>query len=314
LTAHATGEALDPRLVTRARGALLGLAVGNQLGVPTEPLGTAQAIREAFPQGVRDLAPPPKGSPFDDDAAMALLLAESLVQKGEFDANDVAERWVKWMKMDGRGIGVTTQRALRLIERGTEPFEAGRLALGPRSASNGAVMRCVPVAIRYHDNVDKLVRVSMQQAAITHADERCTWGAAALNLAMRELLHGNSHFVEEVLHRLEGAAPRALLEAMRRVLWEQETDLPIAVQGEFGYVLHCVEIAFWCAVHRPSLEDTLIFLAEAGGDTDTNAAVTGALLGARDGETGIPPRWLDQLGAGRGIATLAEKLVTLRKP
>ncbi|MGH7546747.1 MAG: ADP-ribosylglycohydrolase family protein [Gemmatimonadales bacterium] len=303
-------DPLDPRLITRARGAFLGLVVGNQLGVPTERLGTAQAIREAFPQGVRDLAPPPPGSPFDDDAAMALLLAESLVEQGDFDANDVAERWLKWMRADGRGIGLTTQRALRLIEEGTEPFEAGRMARDAGAApSNGAVMRCIPVALRYHDNVDKLVRVSTQQAAITHADERCTWGAAAVNLAVRELLHGNSYFVEEVLHRLEGAAPRALVEAMRRVLWEQETDLPIAVAGEYGYVVHCVEIAFWCAVHRPSLEDALIFLAEAGGDTDTNAAVAGALLGARDGEAGIPPRWLDQLGAAHGVSQLAERLV-----
>lgn len=298
--------------MTRARGALLGLVVGNQLGVPTEPLGTAAAIREAFPQGVRDLQPPPKGSPFDDDAAMTLLLAESLAEQGDLDAADVAGRWVKWMKADGRGMGLTTQRALRLIERGVEPFEAGRLALGPRSASNGAVMRCIPVALRYHDNVDKLIRVSTQQAAITHADERCTWGAAAVNLAARELLHGNQYFVEEVLHRLQGAAPRVLIEAIRRVPWEQETDLPVAVPNEFGYVVHCVEIAFWCAVHRPSLEEALVFLVEAGGDTDTNAAVAGALLGARDGETGIPPRWLDQLGrpSTRGVSELAERLVT----
>jgi ADP-ribosylglycohydrolase len=300
---------VDPQLVVRARGALLGLVVGNQLGVPTEGKD-AQAIREAFPQGVRDLAPPPKGSPFDDDAAMTLLLADSLAEKGDFDAEDVAQRWVKWMNTDGRGIGFTTERALRLIEGGTKPFEAGRLAMGPRSASNGAVMRCLPVALRYHDNLDKLVRVSTQQAAITHADERCTWGAAAVNLATRELLHGNPYFLEEVLHRLQGTAPRALIEAIGRVAWEQESDLPLGVAAEAGYVVHCVEIAFWCAVHRRSLEEALIFLAEAGGDTDTNAAVAGALLGARDGEAAIPPRWLDQLGSARGVAGLAEKLVS----
>ena len=130
-----------------------------------------------------------------------------------------------------------------------------------------------------------------------------------MNLAARELLHGNRHFVEEVLHRLEGAAPRPLLEAIQRVPWEQESDLPLAVQGQYGYVVHCVEIAFWCALHRPSLEEALIFLVEAGGDTDTNAAVAGALLGARDGEASLPPRWLEQLGAARGVATLAERLV-----
>ena len=205
------------------------------------------------------------------------------METGDFDANDVAERWVKWMKQDGRGIGLTTQRALRFIEDGTEPFEAGRLAHNPRAASNGAVMRCIPVALRYHDNVDRMVRVSTQQAAITHADERCTWGAAAVNLAARELLQGNQHFVEEVLHRLQGA-PRMLVEAIRRVPWEQETDLPISRGGEAGYVVHCVEIA----------------------------AVAGALLGARDGEAGIPPRWLEQLGRGttRGVSELAERLIT----
>src|SRR4029077_19279187 len=118
LTAHVPDDALDPQLWMRARGALLGLVVGNQLAVPTEHLGTAQAIREAFPQGVRDLAPPPKESPFDDDAAMTLLLAESLAERGDLDAHDVAARWVKWMNVDGRGLGLTTQRALRLIERG----------------------------------------------------------------------------------------------------------------------------------------------------------------------------------------------------
>ncbi len=310
MTAPPAPPAPAPQLVTRARGALLGLMVGNQLAVPTEPLGTAKAIREAFPHGLRDLAPPPEGSPFDDDTAMTLLLAESLVAKGDFDANDVADRWVKWLATDGRGIGLTTERALRLIEQGTEPFEAGRLARSAgAAASNGAVMRCIPVALRYHDNVEKLVRVSTQQAAITHADERCTWGAAAVNLAARELLHGNPYFVEEVLHRVEGAAPRALVEAIGRVPWEQESDLPIAVPGEYGYVVHCVETAFWCAVHRPSLEEALIFLAVAGGDTDTNAAVAGALLGARDGEAAIPPRWLDQLGTAKQAAPLAEQLV-----
>src|SRR5437773_9096184 len=150
---------LDPELVTRARGALLGLVAGNQLGVPTEHLGTPAAIRAVYPDGVRDPAPPPTGSLYDDDAAMTLLLAQSLVERGDFDATDVAQRWVRWMKVDGRGIGVTTQRALRLIERGTEPFEAGRAAHDAGvAASNGSVMRCIPVALRYHDNADKLVR------------------------------------------------------------------------------------------------------------------------------------------------------------
>ena len=302
----------DPQLISRARGALLGLVAGNQLGVPTELLGTPEAIRKAFPNGVLDLTPPPKNSPYDDDAAMALLLGESLLASRDFDASDVARRWLKWMKVDGRGIGLTTKRALTLIERGKEPFEAGRLANQEnpgRSAGNGSVMRCIPVALRYHDNIDRLIRVSTQQAAITHADERCTWGAAAVNLAARELLHGNIYFIDEVLHRISDRAPRALRDAIHRVPREREADLPIAVVGEAGYVVHCVEIAFWFVTHDRTLEEALIALAQAGGDTDTNAAVAGALLGARYGEVALPPRWIDQLVGAQGIAKLAEDLV-----
>lgn len=291
---------------------MLGLVAGNQLGVPTEHIGTPDAIRAAFPQGLRDLAPPPKNSPYDDDAAMTLLLGESLLASKAFDAADVGRRWVKWMKVDGRGIGITTKRALTLIDRGKEPFEAGRLVYQEnprRSAGNGSVMRCLPVALRFHEDVDRLIRVSTQQAAITHADERCTWGAAAVNLAARELLHGNIYFVDEVLHRIGDRAPRALRDAIHRVPRESESDLPIAVAGETGYVVHCVEIAFWFATHDRSLEEALIYLAQAGGDTDTNAAVAGALLGARYGETALPPRWIDQLVGAQGIGKLAEDLV-----
>ena len=303
----------DAQLISRARGALLGLVAGNQLGVPTEHLGTPDAIRQAFPNGVTDLAPPPKNSPYDDDAAMALLLGESLLASNGFDENDVARRWAKWMKVDGRGIGMTTRRALTLMDRGKEPFEAGRLANQEnpgRSAGNGSVMRCVPVALRYHNDPDRLIRVSTQQAAITHSDERCTWGAAAVNLAVRELLHGNIYFVDEVLHRMGDRAPRVLRDAIHRVPRESEADLPIVRQGEAGYVVHCVEIGFWFVHHDRSLEESLIYLAQAGGDTDTNAAVAGALLGARHGEVALPPRWMDQITGVEGIAKLAERLVT----
>jgi ADP-ribosylglycohydrolase len=302
---------MDPQLVSRARGALLGLVAGNQLGVPTEDMG-AEAIRKAYPNGLHDLAPPPKNSPYDDDAAMALLLGESLFEAKGFDAVDVARRWVKWMKVDGRGIGFTTKRALTLIDRGKEPFEAGRLAhqeSPSRSAGNGSVMRCVPVALRYHDDLDRLIRVSTQQAAITHADERCTWAAAAVNLAARELLHGNIYFIEEVLHRIGDRAPRVLRDAIHRVPREGESDLPITRAGETGFVVHCVEIAFWFVTHDRTLEESLLHLAQAGGDTDTNAAVAGALLGARYGETALPPRWMDQLVGAQGIGKLAEELV-----
>src|SRR5260221_13938122 len=119
---------MDPELVSRARGALLGLVAGNQLGVPTEHLGTPEAIRRAFPNGVWDLAPPPKNSPYADAAAMPLLLGESLLECKGFYATDGARRWVRGIKAAGRATGITTRRALTLIDGGQEPLAARRLA------------------------------------------------------------------------------------------------------------------------------------------------------------------------------------------
>src|SRR3989442_2973666 len=144
---------MEPELVSRARGALLALVAGNQLGVPTEYLGTPEAIRKQFPAGVTDLAPPPKNSPYDDDAAMALLFGESLLAALGFDAADLARRWVKWMKVDGRGIGNTTKRALTLIDRGKEPFEAVRLVYheNPRiSSGNTTVIPLLPPPLNHY--------------------------------------------------------------------------------------------------------------------------------------------------------------------
>src|SRR2546427_7297991 len=101
---------------------------------------------------------------------MALLFGESLLAARGFDAADLARRWVKWMKVDGRGIGNTTKRALTLIDRGKEPFEAGRLVYqeNPRfSAGNGSVNRCGPPPPRYHDHPQPPIRGSTPQAGLT---------------------------------------------------------------------------------------------------------------------------------------------------
>jgi len=304
--------ALDPQLVSRARGALLGLVVGNQLGAPTQGLESPGAIRAAFPEGVWDPAAPPAGSPYDDDAALALLCAESLLDRGDFDADDLARRWAAWLARDGRGVGPATRISLGLVAQGEGPFEAGRRAQQqePGHGLGGdCLARAVPLALRFHGDPVRLARAAAQQAAITHADERAGAAAAALALATRELLVGNGFFIEEVRHRLNDAAPRAVLEALYRAAREGQADLPIAAPPEGGWAVGTLETAIWFATHDRSLEDALVYLAQAGGDTGTNAAVAGALLGARDGEAGIPPQWIAGIPGVKGITRLADRLV-----
>ncbi len=105
-------------------------------------------------------------------------------------------------------------------------------------------------------------------------------------------------------------APEELIQAVRRVPVERREELPMT-GPQAGYVVHCVEIALWFAYHEPNLERGLTWLANAGGDTDTNAAVAGALMGARDGDGAIPQRWVESLHEQPRLRRLAHRLVGL---
>jgi ADP-ribosyl-[dinitrogen reductase] hydrolase len=291
-------------IAARARGAILAHAAGNALGVPTESLGAPEAIRARFPDGVRDiLRRDTPDSPFDDDVAMALLLAEELLER-EVDLERLARRWIGWLDTDGRGAGNWTRTALNHIRtHGSPPSGTGGLA------PNGAIMRALPVALAARGSPRNLVAGTWHTAALTHPDDRCTWGAVAVNVAAAELLAGRRDFLADVIEVLRvNEAPAELLAAVRRVPLERREELPITGERS-GDAVTCVEVALWAAWHEPNLEQALIWLAGAGGDTDTNAAVAGGLLGARDGEAAIPRRWLDALPETDRLRTVAGRLV-----
>jgi len=290
--------------IQRARGALLGHAAGNALGVPTEFHGTPEAIRAEFPEGLRDIhRRDTPTSPFDDDVAMAIELAEELVT-GDVDLERLARRWIAWLDRDGRGAGTWTRTALNHIRtHGTPPSGTGG------RAPNGAVMRALPVALATRGQPRNLVAGTWHTAALTHPDDRCTWSAVAVNVAAAQFLAGRRDFLADVVEVLQvNNAPAELLAAVRRVPLERREELPITGVRAWDAAT-CMEVALWAAWHEPNLEEALVWLANAGGDTDTNAAVAGGLLGARDGEAAVPGRWIAQLPEVERLRHLAARLV-----
>jgi len=296
----------SPSLSARARGSLLGLAAGNTLGLPTEFLHTPEAIRARFPGGLRDVIRQDTAqSPWDDDLALAVILAEELLEP-ELDRRRLAHRWVEWWQRDGRGIGLWTRTALgHLARHDSPPSDTGG------TASNGALTRTIPVALATMQSPANLVSGSYHLAWLLHPDPRCAWGAVAVNVALNWFLHGEREFLPEVLQALDtNDAPGELTAAVRRVPLEKKEALPVVGAGA-GDAVACVEIALWFAYHEPNLERGLVWLANAGGDTDTNGAVAGALMGARDGEEAIPSRWLAEIQGVDRLRPLADRLVGL---
>ena len=237
--------------------------------------------------------------------SLALIQAEELLVP-EIDLERLTGRWIDWQRRDGRGIGTWTSIALDHIAANHEP----PATTGGR-APNGSLARCVPVGLATAGNPRNLVSGTYHLAFLLHPDPRCAWGAVAVNVALARFLHAKRDFIPDVIEALRNnETPEELLAAVRRVPLEKREDLPV-VGPAAGYVVHCMEIALWFAHHEPNLQRGLIWLASAGGDTDTNAAVAGALMGARDGEEAIPSRWLDAIPGVDHIRALADALVGL---
>ena len=336
-------------LTARARGLLVGIAAGNLLGIVQEGW-SRRRIAESFPDGVREIAAD-SGYPDDDDLAQAIIVAEA-AERGPLDPEYLGRRLWEWAETNGLGMGGLTGHVLELyggdapqflaargrLGRAREPAgmpirEASEMAWSGSRAGNGAAMRCAPIAIRWRDDPVALVRNSIVSAVPTHWDKRCGWSCVLLNLAAAAALRGASLTADELIGEALGGI-RASLPDLERYGYEasvpesvreavlEATDAEIANvrldDDSMGYTLLALIvglIAFWRA---GDFEQTLSSIIQGGGDTDTNGAVAGAMLGARFGLEAIPRRWRDRVAeirAGRmPMESLANRLLLAGEP
>ena len=208
--------------------------------------------------------------------------------------------------------------------QGLPALEASRAAWedsGCKAAGNGAVMRCAPLAIRWRHDDAALVRNTVCSAAVTHWDSRCIWSSVFVNLAIASLLREPPAAELRLAERAEQAretlgdalAPFGIDGPPRSAVTEALDISDITAADEIGldgwdmgFTLKALQVAMWCAHRAPDFEEALIAIINAGGDTDTNGAVAGAVLGARFGLDAIPGRWRDQVTRLRAERTAME--------
>ena len=296
----------------RATGCLLGLACGDALGRPVE-FTTASDIDRRHGQVTEMLADGTHGQPagtVTDDTELALCIAESLVANGGFDPADVADRFVRWLDGGPFDVGLMTHDAIRRLRDGAAPAAAGRAVWESRpegsNAGNGSVMRCAPHAVAFADD-PTLREVSRTSSAITHADPRCTWGCAALNLTLAGLLREEPAPLSAALERVDGA-PEELLDALDPVAAAErrrpfEDDL-----ASTGYVVDTLQTALHDGLLADTAEAAVVRAVDRGGDADTVGAVAGAVAGARFGAGALPDRWLDPIPETDRLRELAGAL------
>ena len=290
-----------PGLHDRARGAMLGLAVGDALGAAVEWLHPDQItsryggpLRDMVASGMWELGE------WTDDTAMAVELAASMADQGRYDVDDVFGRYTLWARSRPKDIGATVAAALR---RSRSPAEARAAAAAHhaaegRSAGNGSLMRTVPIAIRYRGDPGAVERISRIDSGLTHHDPLAGDACAWFNLTVAALIQGRK-------------PPRSTSEIVRvtdAAIAGEEAELAAAAQEQRGYVLTTLRIAFAAAFRHDAFEPAVVFAVNLGGDADTNAAVTGALAGARFGADAIPQRWVEPLLRKELVSGLANRL------
>ena len=252
-------------IADRARGALLGLARGYAGADP--------------------------GAELVGESALAALLAEELLED-EVDLRRIAERWITWARRDGRGLGQGTLDALEHLAR----YDAPRAApAGP--SDGGPLVRAIPIGIAAATQPRNLVSGTWHTIMLTHGEPRTAWSSVAVNVALAQLLQGRRDFLPDVIAALlaNDAAP-AVLSSARRIPFVQRDEL----DGGGHAAIACAEVALWTAHHEPMVTRAFERFATDGADA---AAVAAALLGAREGEGGLPP----------GLAPESERLRSLAK-
>jgi ADP-ribosyl-[dinitrogen reductase] hydrolase len=299
-------------LTERYRGAMLGLAAGNVLGLPVESHSRALIARR-HPGGVRDIPREERRLPWDDELAQAVVLAESILENDRLDEEDLAARLLAWRRANGRGIGHHTRRVLDAIEGGASARDASRVvweASGGNAAGNGAMTRCAPAALRWRRDPERLVEETNRGALATHHDPRCGWSSVVVNVAIAASLDGRRVDPADLADAVdEAGAPAAVGSAVRTSIGVILDALALDHDNTMGYTLKAMQVGLWSLEQEGSAEATLIAIVSAGGDTDTNAAVAGAMLGASHGAAALPSRWLENISGTPEIALLADQLL-----
>lgn len=291
-----------PTCKERLAGGLIGLLVGDALGVPYE----FHAPERIPPPGQIEYAPPvgfqrshPSAPPgtWSDDGAQALCLLDSLLAYGRFDAEDFGQRLVRWLD-DGYlavdshvfDVGVQTANAITKLRTGTPALMAG--STEEHALGNGSLMRVLPLALWHRGTDAELVADAQAQSRVTHGHLRAQVCCALYCLWARRILDEAANPWDAAVAALRALYP---LSSPERQELEDGIypDEPPDGHGR-GYVIDALHSARW-AVIQGNYETAVRAAISLGNDTDTTACIAGGIAGLRDGVAAIPQRWRDGL-------------------
>ena len=299
----------DDLALDRAIGCLFGQVAGDALGALVE-FQTPGRIADMFPGGVRDLEDGGTwntlaGQP-TDDSELALDLARTLADRARWSQEAIAEAYGRWYASGPFDIGMTTRTALSAASRAmTNKAAAAQEAGDRKSQANGALMRCAPIGI-WAPNPTAAAAAAREDALLSHPHPVCQHASAAFTAAISTAIGGGGRADMLAAARavLEEGGEQSLVDAFAEACVGRG---PESFMSSQGWVLLAFQNAFRHLAAGTSLDEAIVETVHGGGDTDTNAAICGALLGAAEGRAAVPSRWALPILACRPFAAVGAK-------
>lgn len=298
----------DPGLSDRFRGLMAGIAVGDALGRPVEGLRAVPHtyVDEMIERSVLLL--------YSDDTVLSIALAESLLECSGFDGDHMSRRFAEaWADEPQRGYGSNVVMVFAAVARGADwKTTADSQFDGSGSYGNGGAMRVAPVALWAYPDRDETARLAADTSRVTHTHPVGVEGAVIQAVAAHHALldeFDGARLLSELDRLVETERFRAKLDALHTCLESDDDERARLHLGNWVAADKSVLTALYCFLLGTDFEDTIRRAIRIGGDTDTIAAMAGALAGARFGAPSIPTEWRRVEGFDR-MTALADAMFT----
>ncbi len=303
----------------QVRNALLGLVVGDALGVPAEFKSREKLkhkpVTDMTGYGTHDQPP----GTWSDDSSLTLCLAEELI--AGYDLTRIGQSFVDWLyhqRWTPHGtvfdVGNTTRQAIARLKNGVAPDLAGDWE--ETSNGNGALMRILPLLFYIKDfTAAKRYQITREVACLTHGHVRSSLAcfyylelAGAIDEGADKLVayRKANQALQQIILLLNINPHEAAL--CDRLLTGKIQELKEAAIQSTGYVMHTLEASVWCLLTTDDYEAAVLQAVNLGDDTDTTGAVTGGLAGLLYGADTIPEDWLKAIARLDEIEAVSSQL------
>ncbi len=277
----------------KLRGIIFGVALGDAMGGPLEFLDRSEIkikygkVENMLGGGWLDLEP----GETTDDTDMTVAITMGVLSNWEAPINKIGEYFTQWFDTNPKDIGNTTRYAIesyKAIEDWEKACEEAHKLSKGKSAGNGSLMRCAPLAFLYKNDYKKMIEITRLQSKMTHYDDLCSEACCINNHTIWEILQG-----KEIRESIEIALEKYDSENRYKACLTDDIDHKDLQPT--GFVVDTLRCSLYCLLNTDDFFDAIVMAVNLGGDADTIGAITGGIAGAYYGYESLPAIWVYQL-------------------